>query len=85
MDARTVAARLRAEGIACTVHRDGTLTASLMKPREQSWGRWLSERVTAFPGVAVTAPPKERPSSDPYFMRTEVRFVVGPYARRSAA
>lgn len=78
MDARSAAARLRSEGIACTVHRDGTLTAALLKPREQSWGHWLRARVESFPGVVATAPPRERPAGDPYFAHTELRFVVGP-------
>ena len=77
MDARSAAARLRSEGIACTVHRDGTLTASLTKPREQSWAHWLRERVKALPGAVVTLS-RERPAADPYLAHTEVRFVVGP-------
>ena len=78
MDARSVASRLRAEGIDCTVHKDGTLTAALLKPREQSWTHWLKDRVKALPGAIVTAPPVERPAADPYFAHTEVRFVLGP-------
>ena len=78
MDAATVRARLRAEGIDCTVHRDGTLTAGLLKPREQMWTLWLRDRVKAFPGAIVTAPPVERPASDPWLQHTEVRFVLGP-------
>ena len=76
MDAHSVASRLRAEGIACTVHRDGTLTAALLKPREQAWTHWLKDRVKALPGAVVTLT-RERPASDPYFAHTEVRFVLG--------
>ena len=76
MDARSVAARLRAEGIDVTVHRDGTLTATLLKPREQSWTHWLKDRVKALPGAVVTLT-RERPASDPWLQHTEVRFVVG--------
>lgn len=78
MDAATVRARLRAEGIGVTVHRDGTLVAALTKPREQTWTLWLRDRVKALPGAIVTAPPVERPAADPYFAHTEVRFVLGP-------
>ena len=77
MDAASVCSRLAAEGIDVTVHRDGTLTAHLFKPREQSWERWLRDRVAALPGAIVTAPSRERPASDPYFAHTEVRFVLG--------
>lgn len=77
MDARSVTARLRAEGIAVTVHRDGTLTATLTKPREQSWAHWLKDRVKALPGAVVTLT-RERPASDPWLQHTEVRFVLGP-------
>lgn len=76
MDARTAAARLAAQGIDVTVHRDGKLTASLLKPRGESWTRWLRERVNALPGAEV-ALVRERPAIDPYFMHAEVRFVVG--------
>lgn len=75
MDAPTVAARLRAEGIACRVHRSGLCTASVMKPREQSWSGWLRARIEALPGAEV-ALVRERPAIDPYFMHAEVRFVV---------
>ena len=78
MDAATVRARLRAEGIDCTVHRDGTLTAALLKPREQSWTIWLRDRVQALPGAVVTLT-RERPASDPWLQHTEVRFVLGPH------
>ena len=78
MDARSAAARLRAEGIDCTVHRDGTLTAALLKPREQSWTHWLKDRVKALPGAVVTLA-RERPASDPWLIHTEVRFVLGPH------
>ena len=77
MDARSIAARLRAEGIAVTEHRDGTLTAALLKPREQSWTIWLRDRVQALPGAVVTLT-RERPASDPWLQHTEVRFVLGP-------
>lgn len=77
MDASTARAWLVAQGIACTAHRDGTLTAALLKPREQSWGHWLRDRVKALPGAVVTLT-RERPASDPYFAHTEVRFVLGP-------
>ena len=76
MDARSVSARLRADGIDVTVHRDGTLTATLTKPREQSWAHWLKDRVKALPGAVVTLT-RERPASDPWLQHTEVRFVVG--------
>lgn len=76
MDAKTVRARLTAEGISVTAHRDGTLTASLTKPREQSWSLWLRDRIKALPGAVVTLV-RERPDSDPYFAHAEVRFVVG--------
>jgi hypothetical protein len=79
VDARTVSARLRAEGIDCTVHRDGTLTAALMKPREQTWTLWLKDRVKALPGAVVTLT-RERPASDPWLIHTEERFVLGPYS-----
>lgn len=77
MDAATVRARLRAEGIGVTVHRDGTLVAALTKPREQSWAHWLKDRVKALPGAVVTLT-RERPASDPWLQHTEVRFVLGP-------
>ncbi len=78
MDASTARSWLVAQGIDCTVHRDGTLTAGLLKPREQMWTLWLRDRVKAFPGAIVTAPPVERPASDPWLQHTEVRFVLGP-------
>lgn len=77
MDAATIAARLRAEGIACVRHRDGTLTASLMRPRAESWTLWLSDRVKQLPGVTGVRW-RERPASDPYFMHNEVVFHLGP-------
>lgn len=77
MDARTVAARLRAEGIACTVHADGRLTAKLTKPRSESWGLWLRDRVQSIPGAVVVVT-KERPAADPYFEHAEVLFRLGP-------
>lgn len=77
MDARTVAARLRAEGIPCTVHRDGKLTASLMKPREESWVGWLMAKVKAIPG-ATPIHRRLRPAADPYFEHSEVVFRLGP-------
>lgn len=76
MDAATAKARLRAEGVSVTAHRDGTLTASLTKPREQSWSLWLKARVGALPGAVVTLV-RERPAADPWLAHTEVRFVVG--------
>lgn len=76
MDARTVAARLRAEGIACTVHQDGRLTAKLTKPRGGAWGLWLRDHIRAIPGAVVVVT-KERPAADPYFEHAEVRFLVG--------
>ena len=78
MDASTARSWLVAQGIDCTVHRDGTLTAGPLKPREQMWTLWLRDRVKAFPGAIVTAPPVERPASDPWLQHTEVRFVLGP-------
>lgn len=77
MDARTVAARLRAEGIACRSHRSGLCTASLMKPRSESWGLWLRDRVRAIPGAVVVVW-KERPAADPFFQHAEVIFRLGP-------
>lgn len=77
MDATTVRARLRAEGIACTVHRDGTLTASLLKRRDESWVDWLTDRVKAFPG-AVLVSRGEWQTADPGFRRAVVRFRLGP-------
>lgn len=76
MDASTARAWLVAQGIACTVHKDGTLTAALLKPREQSWTHWLKDRVKALPGAVVTLT-RERPAADPWLQHTEVRFVVG--------
>lgn len=77
MDVRSAAARLRAEGIAATAHRDGTLTASLMKPADEYWAHFLLHRVESIPGAVVWLS-RERPASDPYFMHTEVRFRLGP-------
>lgn len=77
MDASTARSWLVAQGIDCTVHRDGTLTATLTKPREQSWAHWLKYRVKALPGAVVTRT-RERPASDPWLQHTEVRFVLGP-------
>jgi hypothetical protein len=77
MDARTVAARLRAEGIGCTVHQDGRLTAKLTKARSESWGIWLRDRVRAIPGAVVVVW-RERPAADPYFEHAEVLFRLGP-------
>ena len=77
MDARHVARLLRAEGIACTVHRDGKLTASLMKPREESWANWLMAKVKAIPG-ATPIHRRLRPAADPYFEHNEVIFRLGP-------
>lgn len=79
MDAVTVKNRLQAEGIAVTAHRDGTLTAKLTKPRAESWGLWLRDRVRALPGAEI-ALVRERPAADPYFQHSEVRFVVGDAA-----
>lgn len=76
MDAATVRSRLRAEGISVTAHRDGTLTASLMKPREQAWTLFLRHRVKPIPGAVVWLS-KERPAADPYFAHNEVRFSLG--------
>lgn len=76
MDTATVRSRLAAEGVDVVVHRDGTLTASITKPREQSWAHWLRDRVKALPGTTI-ALVRERPASDPYLAHTEVRFVVG--------
>jgi hypothetical protein len=76
VDAATVRARLQAEGIAVTAHRDGMLTAGIMKPREQSWSKWVLYRVGLLPGTVVTLV-RERPASDPYFAHNEVRFRVG--------
>ncbi len=76
MDASTARSWLVAQGIACTVHKDGTLTAALLKPREQSWTHWLKDRVKALPGAVVTLA-RERPAADPWLQHTEVRFVVG--------
>jgi len=77
VDARTVAARLRVEGIACTVHQDGRLTAKLTKPRSESWGLWLRDRIRAIEGAVVVVT-KERPAADPYFEHAEVLFRLGP-------
>lgn len=77
MDAATVKARLQAEGIAVTVHHDGRLTAKLTKPRSESWGLWLRDRVRAIPGAIVVVT-KERPAADPYFEHAEVLFRLGP-------
>ncbi len=76
MDARTAADILQAEGIAVRVHRSGLCTASLMKPRAESWSLWLRDRVRALPGATV-ALVRERPAADPYFAHNEVRFMVG--------
>lgn len=76
MDTAAARTRLQSEGVDVVVHRDGTLTASLLKPREQTWERWLRERVKALPGAVVTLS-RERPAADPYLAHTEVRFVVG--------
>lgn len=76
MDVATVKARLQAEGIDCRVHRSGLCTASLMKPRSESWALWLRDRIRALPGAEV-ALVRERPASDPYFAHVEVKFVVG--------
>lgn len=76
MDAAAVRSRLQAEGIAVRVHRSGLCTASVMKPRSESWTLWLRDRVKALPGTTV-ALVRERPASDPYFAHAEVRFVVG--------
>jgi hypothetical protein len=79
---------LIAEGIDCVLHRDGTLTARLTKPREQSWSRWLRDRVKALPGAVVTLV-RERPAADPWLEHAEVRFafdrlaMVG-HAKRAA-
>lgn len=75
MDAATARDLLTAEGIGCVLHRDGTLTASLTKPREETWERWLRERVRTLPGAVVTGS-RERRAADPWFAHTEVRFVV---------
>ena len=77
MDARSIAARLRAEGIAVTAHKDGTLTASLMKPRSESWSFWLRDRIAQFPVAEVLAR-VDRTAGDPYFAHAEVRFRLGP-------
>lgn len=77
MDAPTVVSRLRAEGIACTAHRDGTLTASLLKPREETWVRAIQARVSQFPG-ASTFGWGEYETADPRLTRAVVRFRLGP-------
>lgn len=76
MDAAAVRTRLEAEGISVRCHKSGLCTASLMKPRAESWSLWLRDRVAALPGVEV-ALVRERPAADPYFAHAEVRFVVG--------
>lgn len=76
MDAATIRARLRAEGIACRVRRDGVLVASLTKPRSESWALWLRDRVRQFPGAEVLVI-VERPAADPYFAHAEIRFRLG--------
>ncbi len=76
MDAATVRTRLQAEGIDVTFHRDGTMTAEVLKPREQSWSLWLRDRIRALPGAVVTLV-RERPASDPYFAHNEVKFRLG--------
>jgi len=77
MDAPTVAARLRAEGIAVTQHRDGSLTARLTKPSGGAWGFWLRDRIRAIEGAVIVVT-KERPAADPYFEHAEVLFRLGP-------
>ena len=77
MDARAVAARLQAEGIGCTVHQDGKITAKLTKPRAESWALWLRDRIKALPGTTVVLV-RERPAADPYFAHAEVLFRLGP-------
>lgn len=76
MNAATVRTRLQAEGIDVRCHRSGLCTASLMKPRSESWVIWLRDRVAALPGTTV-ALVRERPAADPYFAHSEVKFVVG--------
>lgn len=76
MDAATAAARLRAEGIDVRCHRSGLCTASLTKPRSESWVLWLRDRIRSLPGAEV-ALVRERPSADPYFAHAEVRFSLG--------
>jgi hypothetical protein len=76
VDAATIRARLQAEGIAVTAHRDGTFTAGIMKPRRESWVLWLRDRVRQFPGIEVIAR-IERPAADPYFAHAEIRFTLG--------
>jgi len=76
VDAAVVRARLEAEGIAVRCHRSGLCTASVMKPRSESWVIWLRDRVKALPGITV-ALVRERPAADPYFAHVEVKFVVG--------
>ena len=79
MDSATVRDRLRAEGIDVATLPDGVLVASVLKPREQTWGHAITERVRAFPGAVVVAPPRECPAlASPYLTRTEVWFVLGP-------
>ncbi len=75
MNGLSIRERLQVEGIDVTFHRDGTMTAEILKPREQSWTIWLRDRVRALPGAVVTLV-RERPASDPYLAHTEVRFVV---------
>lgn len=77
MDARSVAARLRAEGIDVTVHRDGTLTARMTKPNGGAWGFWLTRHVKEFPG-AVVLHTKEWQAADRFFEHAEVLFRLGP-------
>ena len=72
MNARTVAARLRAEGISAVAHRDGTVTASLMKPREESWIGWLRSRVASLAGAAPYFW-GEWATNDPRFARAVVK------------
>lgn len=81
MDARTVAARLRAEGIGCVVHQNGRMTAKLTKPRSEAWGLWLRDRIRAIPGAVVVVW-RERPAADPFFEHAEVVFRLDGRERR---
>lgn len=76
MDVATIRTRLEGEGIDFESLSDGTLVASVTKPREEFWKETLLRRVAALPGVVVTSS-RELPSAAPSQTRTVVRFVVG--------
>lgn len=77
MDAPTVRRQLRSEGYDCTVHADGVIMASIVKPRGEAWREALTRRVSAIPGAIVHAR-GEWETADPGRVRTVVRFRLGP-------